>query len=347
MNEKLDELSEQALAALEHGRPEEALRLADQLMSRSPDDPDALVLRADALAELGREEDAERAMEEAVRRRPNDPFVLRAAAGLVAELFADDHDKQATALERALKGEKLAHKATDHALAAELAWVQGRIFNHLGELKPSLEALERAALTLHGEPDLLLDLAVARFETLGYDKARDLFERLRTEFPDEAAPWHYLGLLAERAGDGGEAEKLFATARRLDPDSYPVPVELSEEAFRKVVAEALDRLPDKVREAMANLPVLVEDLPRDEELSGDPPLSPLSLGMFRGPTVGERSVFDPWTEIPGAIVLYRRNLQRYAHSREELLEEIETTVLHEVGHFVGWDEEDLYERGLD
>jgi len=91
----------------------------------------------------------------------------------------------------------------------------------------------------------------------------------------------------------------------------------------------------------------VEDLPRDEDLTGDPPLSPLSLGMFRGHGIRDRSLMDPWTELPGSILLYKRDLERDAATRAELVEQIEQTIVHEVGHFVGWDDEDLHERGLD
>jgi predicted Zn-dependent protease with MMP-like domain len=46
-------------------------------------------------------------------------------------------------------------------------------------------------------------------------------------------------------------------------------------------------------------------------------------------------------------VLYQRNLERFVRSREELVEEIRVTLVHEVGHFLGLDEEELYRRGLD
>ena len=56
---------------------------------------------------------------------------------------------------------------------------------------------------------------------------------------------------------------------------------------------------------------------------------------------------DPWSHFPSSIGLFQRNLERYARDREELLEEIRVTLLHEVGHFLGLDEEQLRELGLD
>ena len=56
---------------------------------------------------------------------------------------------------------------------------------------------------------------------------------------------------------------------------------------------------------------------------------------------------DPWSHFPSSIVLYQDNLQRFARTREELVEEIAITLQHEVGHFLGLDEEELERLGLD
>jgi predicted Zn-dependent protease with MMP-like domain len=103
-----------------------------------------------------------------------------------------------------------------------------------------------------------------------------------------------------------------------------------------------------VKPYLENTTISVEPLPGEEDLtSSDPPLSPCILGVFRGTPIGERSVTSSADHFPAAIVLYQRNLERFARTREELLEQIGITLLHEVGHLVGLDEEDLWERGLE
>jgi len=95
--------------------------------------------------------------------------------------------------------------------------------------------------------------------------------------------------------------------------------------------------------------IAVEEIPKDEDLLGEsPPLSPCILGVFRGSPVGERhSIMGGFDPYPASIVLYQKNLERFARTREELIEQIGITVMHEVGHLMGLDEEDLWERGLD
>ena len=63
-------------------------------------------------------------------------------------------------------------------------------------------------------------------------------------------------------------------------------------------------------------------------------------GLFKT----ERVIASPQT---AHITLYQNNLERFARTRQELLDEIRITVLHEVGHLLGLDEDELYERGLD
>ena len=80
---------------------------------------------------------------------------------------------------------------------------------------------------------------------------------------------------------------------------------------------------------------------RTTSSTADPPLSPTILGLFRGAPYGQKVSADPWSHLPSSIVLYQRNLERAVADREELEEQIAITLVHEVGHFLGLDEEEL------
>ncbi|RYZ17335.1 MAG: hypothetical protein EOO70_02245, partial [Myxococcaceae bacterium] len=193
-----------------------------------------------------------------------------------------------------------------------------------------------------------LERGIALFELCRFPPAQASFERVLKDAPDEAWAHHYLGLIAERHGDAREAKKRFTRAQALAPEELPPPVALEEAAFDRAVEDAMRALPAQVKQYMDNVTLAVEDLPSDEDLLGQqPPLSPCILGVFRGTPVGERSVTDAADHFPASIVLYQRNLERFARTREELIEQIGITVMHEVGHLMGLDEDDLWERGLD
>lgn len=342
-----DDLIIEAAEAIENDEPEKALEIAERLLARTPRDPDVLGLKADALIELGRVEDAEELLETAIEMHPDEPALLLSSADLILQVHHDEVDLVQEAVERAAHGEKAALKMDDTVLAGHLAWVQGRGFSLVEELRASASALERARKHLGDHPDLLTDLGIAYFECLRFDDAGAILEDVIQDDTENPEAHHFLGLVAEMQGDSVRAERYFAKARALDPEDFQEPLTVSAEEFDKVVEDALARLPEPVRAKLKDVPILVSDLPKAEELAGDPPLSPLSLGLFRGNAVGERSVFDPWSELPAEILLFKKNIERYANDREELVEEIEQTLLHEIGHFVGWDEDDLRKRGLD
>lgn len=101
-------------------------------------------------------------------------------------------------------------------------------------------------------------------------------------------------------------------------------------------------LPEDVRAAANRVPVSMEDKPGDgpfdAELVGD------ELGLFEGPTAAEEA--DP-TDL-ARIRLFLGNLWDWVEGDEQdFRDEVGTTFLHELGHYLGWDEDEVAERGLD
>ena len=89
-----------------------------------------------------------------------------------------------------------------------------------------------------------------------------------------------------------------------------------------------------------------EELPSDADLlANQPPLSPTILGLFRGPPLNEPC--DGSEDPCRSVVLYRRNLARAVRTPDELREQIRVTLLHEIGHLRGEDDEELAARGLE
>lgn len=117
--------------------------------------------------------------------------------------------------------------------------------------------------------------------------------------------------------------------------------------FARRVEQVIDRLPEKFREAARNINFIIEDEPSEEHLAeaGDESDEPL-LGLYLGVPLPERT-FDEVPDLPDRIYIFRGPLERMCGSRSELNEQIRITVLHELAHFFGFDEDDLLERGYD
>jgi predicted Zn-dependent protease with MMP-like domain/Flp pilus assembly protein TadD len=348
---EVERLVEAAGDAFEAEDYDEALARADDAVARAPRSVPALHYRAAALAELGRTDDAAEAYERALALAKDDLDLLFGAADFHLNVLQDgegDREALERGLDLARRGWRLARKAEDRELAADFAWLEGVGLNQLGLSTEALARLDEAIAAAPESVDARLERGFALYELCRFDEAREELARAEALDPDDAWTQHTLGLVAERRGDRKEAEKRFARARKLSPDEFPKPIALSHEAFDRAVEDALAEMPESVRRYLSNVAITVEEVPSDDDLlASDPPLSPAILGLFRGAPWGQKASMDPWSHFPSAIVLYQRNLERFARSRKDLIEQIGITLIHEVGHFLGLDEDELWARGLE
>jgi predicted Zn-dependent protease with MMP-like domain len=111
-------------------------------------------------------------------------------------------------------------------------------------------------------------------------------------------------------------------------------LDVPRDRFEELVGEALDDLPDELADRMDNVVVLVED---------DPP-EPGLLGLYEGIPLTERDDYGGMV-MPDRITLYRRPLCAAATTEDEVVDEVWVTVVHEVAHHFGIDDEQLEALG--
>jgi len=342
-------LAKEARRALEAGQSERALDCSEEAARQAPRLVAALAVRADALAALDRLDEARLAYARALAIDPNNPVALLGAADLLVRRLSEQRDALETGLEYALRGAGAAQRPPyrDRELAAELYLVAGMAENDLGKNRSALAHLDRALSAFPEDPDVVYERGVALFELCRFDEAQRAFQRALSLSPDDAWTLHQLGLLAERRGDARTAEELLGRSQRLDPKTFAPDLPVDEQAFRALLDQSLAELPPEDRRALSDVPIEIRDLPDLADLLAvDPPLSPAILGLYRGPPQTE-----PCDEGEGphcrSIVLYRKNLVRFAHSREELSNQVRVTLLHELGHLRGENDDELRDRGLE
>lgn len=115
--------------------------------------------------------------------------------------------------------------------------------------------------------------------------------------------------------------------------------------FEDLVARALDGLPPEFHAAMENLAVTIEEAPslevREEfELEEDETL----FGVYRGTPLVDRG-FANEPLLPDSIVIYQGPLEEAFDRADDLVEEIRRTVMHEVAHYMGMDEDEIDDLG--
>ncbi len=261
-------------------------------------------------------------------------------------------DQAEEALDRAAPEEAL--RFADRALTFNSthpgAWfVRGDALRALSRDSEAAEAYRSAALADPGHSSSWAALSTTCFDLLRFDEASRAAARALREDPRNPEAWWARSLLLEWKGDKAGRRRALTRARWLEPDSFLVPHSLSDEVVEGIVEEAVGSLHPDLQAWLANVAILLEDLPREDILrSYDPPASPLDLlGYFSGHSLVDRSMDNPWSNLPPTITLFRNNLERMAADREQIIEELRITLFHEIGHFLGLDEEDLAERGLD
>jgi len=326
---------------------EEALSCAAQAAALQPENPLAHSERGASLAALGRYDEAQTAYARALAIDPDHLDALLGAAHLYGVTLASSRERDELGVTYSEKGLALAQAQNDKELTAEFALLSAMAFNDLGQSK---EAVERADTVLSIHPksrEATYERAVALFELCRFSEAKTAFATMAADTDRGAHAHYHLGLILEREGKQAEADKHFAKAHALSPEDFPAPQLLSPEEFKAEVAKAIAALPEDMKRDLKGVPVTADDLPRDDDLlGGEPPLSPAILGLYRGPPLNEAC--SPEDGAPcRSVALYRRNLARAVKTREELLEQIRVTLLHEVGHLRGEDDFELAARGLE
>ncbi len=229
-------------------------------------------------------------------------------------------------------------------------WIpEALVRTDLGELKRARALLDRvrSAAEVDEHPDWLWAEGALCTAEWRIGPAREVLERL-VSVERSAAALERLALCHDVLGEHERADELLAEAHKLNPEAVPLPARMPLEDLEAEVARALEDLPAQFRKALETTEIVVEPMPAEWMIDlADPAETPPDvLGLFVGVSDIERSE-DASAELPRRIYLFQRNLERAAESREELVEEVRTTLFHEIGHLLGFDEEGVAEMGLE
>jgi predicted Zn-dependent protease with MMP-like domain len=118
--------------------------------------------------------------------------------------------------------------------------------------------------------------------------------------------------------------------------NWPVPVVVSQQQFEDLVEQAIDRVPQRLLALMDNVVILVANVPPND--------SPDLLGLYEGFSLTQRG-WDYSGVLPDRITIFRYPILRRCTNQEEVVREVCVTVVHEIAHHFGIDDERLEELG--
>lgn len=122
---------------------------------------------------------------------------------------------------------------------------------------------------------------------------------------------------------------------------------ISTQEFERLVQQAIAGIPQAMRCYLDNVVVDIEPMPSSNDLAEMSIEDPGELlGLYHGTPLIDRSIEDV-SPLPDRVTIYQRNIEEICETPQEIVEQVRTTVLHEIGHFFGLDEEDLFDLGYD
>ena len=184
-------------------------------------------------------------------------------------------------------------------------------------------------------------------EALQAGKPERALEVLRAAveiYPDEGDIHHALALAYEEVDDERSMVRHFVQTRILDARAdreNGIGSESDLELILETAEECIAELPAQFRDLLAGVPVMIEPRPSIHLVREG--FDPRAFGLFEGPDNVERS----HVEAPTRIVLYTSNLLASFADEDELIEQVRITVLHEIAHYFGFEEEEMERLGLE
>jgi len=220
----------------------------------------------------------------------------------------------------------------------------GAALHELGETIEAEKSFREALRIDPSQVEARVSLADLFYARCRFDESLGFAEEAIERDPDHPSAHYLRGLSLDLMGRHSEADVCFRQAHRLDPGHYLEPVSFSRGQFEAAVQEALNSLPSEFSGKIRDLPIVVEEVPATELLRTLQDPDPDLLGLFIGTPLTEKS-FNDAPGLPEAVYLFKRNLERASAAGEDLIEEIRVTLLHEIGHYLGMDEDALDEAG--
>lgn len=225
----------------------------------------------------------------------------------------------------------------------------------LGEAMLELEEFEAANEIFHDvlrfDPESAggyNGIGIAQFELCKFDEARAALEtsvELNPRLPESQM---YLGYFHERRGEVEQAQDCFRQAIELNGDQFHIPIEVTTEVMMDAMERVLHKLSNPLKTYLLSIPWEIEALPTTAMLlQSYPPMSPLTLCVFRGEPRDPMRVTRPLDHRPDEIRLFAANFGKTVEDTSELPPMLLKAVIHELVHFLDLDAAEGESLGLD
>jgi predicted Zn-dependent protease with MMP-like domain len=326
---------ERGFEALEAGKLDAAATIAERCRRIDRKNPDVVALSAAVADANGDGEAALVQYRTLVELRPDDPMPRICVARLELHDLADP-DAALDTLEAAFEF------IDEEADLVEAIYVKTEALLARGEPAAAREALSELSSSIVDDAELALDLAELALTAEDPAGAKRWVKIAHADEELRPDALHLLGRIHEFTNDRDAMILAWQEVRKHDLAAPPAALTITEDELEEIAVATLAELPEKIRQHLEKVPILIDDLPSEDIVADG--FDPRSLGFFQGTPMPEEGGASPTVT---NILLFKRNLERDAQNKDHLADEIRITVLHETAHYFGLDEDDLVALGLD
>lgn len=121
-------------------------------------------------------------------------------------------------------------------------------------------------------------------------------------------------------------------------------MQMSDAQFQEVVSEAVASVPERFKEALSNIAITVAHEPTEQEYTSMTHGKGELLGLYQGTPLPQRTT-EYAGVLPDRITIFKNPIERVCSSRPQMIEQIQKVVLHELGHYFGFDDAYLHSHG--
>jgi predicted Zn-dependent protease with MMP-like domain len=236
--------------------------------------------------------------------------------------------------------------------AMDVAFLRWRLASLASDLDNALAIARENAKAWPDSPDLQHALGWTLLESGLTEEALPWLEEACYLDANFADAWYELAQVRGALGDTAGMRQAYAEVFSIDTAPPMPPLQFSEDRAAEWAQKAYDALPEHILDRVGDVPVIIADYPEDWILEAAP-WDPRLLGLFVGPTWAEAKSLSLDTIDAGGLLIerpvvyiFQRNLERVVSDPRDMAREVRITVHHELGHYLGLDEDDLAERGL-
>ncbi|MEX1364487.1 MAG: metallopeptidase family protein [Nannocystaceae bacterium] len=236
--------------------------------------------------------------------------------------------------------------------AADLAVLQHLVREALqlldaGRPDAAARSLDEAQSLAPGHPTVLAALGELALVREQPQQARALLQAAIEADPTLADARYALARLLEDAGEHAAAVEHDLAVLRLDAAAHRragLGGRRDLQLIREVSAQTLEQLPEHFAARLHEIPIVLEPRPSEHLVAEG--FDPRAFGLFEGPDDRGRRSLDTIDPRPTRIVVFFANLLDAFPRPEDLREQVEITLLHEIGHYFGLDEDEVDALGL-